>query len=196
MNQYLKVGVGYAAKGNLPRAERQFQELKKTAESKQGEPEKERYWQEVEAACEAVLKQINSVGDDPDYPDLGKEVKEMLEGRLDRELPDIKEKHLEKGRRRSERKKRQERMQNRDVTDLLGSKSPPPSRFWGGQKEDRETGISYRGGVGQEEKTVDEDSTAEVVQDRIEFLEEEVRKSQEDLIELKQELDELRDQEK
>ncbi|MFB6245445.1 MAG: hypothetical protein ABEJ03_03820, partial [Candidatus Nanohaloarchaea archaeon] len=187
LNRYLKVGAGYAAKGNLPRAERQFQEIRKTAESKQGgEPGKEKYWQEVKAACEAVLKQINSVGDDPDYPELGREVKEMLETRLDRELPDIKEKHLAKGRRKSERKSRQERMQNRDVTDLLGGKSPPPSRFLGREKEDIETGISYRGGVGQEEKTVDEDSTAEVVQDRIEFLEEEVRKSQEDLIELKQ----------
>jgi len=54
-------------------------------------------------------------------------------------------------------------------------------------------GIQYQDGVGQEEKTVDEDSTEEVVQDRIEFLEDEVRKSEETLMELKQELDELKD---
>jgi len=56
-------------------------------------------------------------------------------------------------------------------------------------------GIEYKDGVGQEEKTVDESSTEEVVQDRIEFLEDEVKKSEETLMELKQELDELKDDE-
>jgi len=57
-----------------------------------------------------------------------------------------------------------------------------------------ESGIQYQDGVGQEEKTVDEGSTEEVVQDRIEFLEDEVRKSEATLMELKQELDELKDE--
>lgn len=56
------------------------------------------------------------------------------------------------------------------------------------------SGISYRAGDGEGEQNVDRSSTDEVVQDRIDFLEEEIRKSQEDLMELKQELDELREE--
>lgn len=55
-------------------------------------------------------------------------------------------------------------------------------------------GIEYKDGVGQDKKTVDDASTEEVVQDRIEFLEDEIRKSEETVIELKQELDELKDE--
>lgn len=197
VRQYLKVGVDYTAKGNFPGAKQQFLEIKKTAAEMQVEdPGKEEYWQEVETACSVVLKKIGEAGDDPNYPELGKEVKKHLENRLDMELPEIAERKLEKGRRRSERKERQERMQNRDIKDLFGGKSPPPSRLRSGVGTDSSPqGISYKAGVGEAEKTVDEDSTAEVVQDRVEFLEEEVRKSQEDLMELKQELDELRGEE-
>lgn len=56
------------------------------------------------------------------------------------------------------------------------------------------SGIEYKDGVGQEEKQVTEESTEEVIQDRIEFLEDEIRKSEETVMELKQELDELKDE--
>jgi len=53
--------------------------------------------------------------------------------------------------------------------------------------------ITYQGGVGQPEKELTESGTDEVVQDRIDFLEEEIKRSQEDLMEMKEELEELRE---
>jgi hypothetical protein len=190
LTRYLRVGVGYTAKGNMPGAENQFQEIRESAAEKQVETGDE-YWREVESACSEVLEKIEGRGEDPDFPEMGKEVKKILEDRLDMELPEIKEKHLEKGRLRSERKERQERMQNRDVKEMIGKRSPPSSLT--GSSDEEDTGISYSDGVGEGEKTVDSDSTEEVLQDRVEFLEDEVRKSQEDLIELKRELDEARE---
>lgn len=188
--RYLRVGVGYTAKGNMPAAENQFRELKESAAEKQVETGDE-YWQEVEEVCSEVLERIDGRGEDPDFPEMGKEAKQILENRLDLELPEIKEKFLEKGRLKSERKERQERMQNRDVEEILGKRSPPSSLTRSSDEND--SGISYSDGVGEEEKKVDAESTEELMQDRVEFLEDEVRKSQEDLMELKQELDEARE---
>lgn len=61
-------------------------------------------------------------------------------------------------------------------------------------QDDQSSGIQYSDGVGQEEKEVTSDSTEEVVQDRIDFLEEEIRKSEGTVMELKQELDQLKDE--
>lgn len=52
-------------------------------------------------------------------------------------------------------------------------------------------GIRYREGVGGEEQSVTSSSTEEVIQDQKEFLEEELRKSEKTVMELKQELDAL-----
>ena len=174
----------------MPAAENQFRELKESAAEKQVETGDE-YWQEVEEVCSEVLERIDGRGEDPDFPEMGKEAKQILENRLDLELPEIKEKFLEKGRLKSERKERQERMQNRDVEEILGKRSPPSSLTRSSDEND--SGISYSDGVGEEEKKVDAESTEELMQDRVEFLEDEVRKSQEDLMELKQELDEARE---
>ena len=64
----------------------------------------------------------------------------------------------------------------------------------GVQVKDEFSGIQYSDGVGQEEREVTEDSIEGVVQDRIDFLEDEIRKSEETVMELKQELDELREE--
>jgi hypothetical protein len=62
------------------------------------------------------------------------------------------------------------------------------------QPKTQSSGIQYSDGVGQEEKEATEDSTEEVVQDRIDFLEDEIRKSEETVMELKQELDQLKEE--
>jgi hypothetical protein len=56
-------------------------------------------------------------------------------------------------------------------------------------------GVQYKDGVGQEEIEVASDSTEAVLRSRIDFLEGEVGGSEETVMELKQELDQLKDEE-
>ncbi|WP_313694118.1 hypothetical protein [Halorarum halobium] len=80
------------------------------------------------------------------------------------------------------------------VIEVLGSSEEALNRLENVVRSaDPDSGVSYKPGVGEEERTLDHQSTDEVIQNRIEFLEEEIENSDEELPGLRRELDELRD---